>query len=673
MSYAPIALTIPQYDSETLSSWWLKAYEQGTVTPLSMATDATAGTLLAKCQLDSEGFPITAGAARFIPFINGDYDLWLFPTESEADFDDTTNAIQFADNLNADPSKNSVIPIGNVAALKLFEGEFDNQRASLQSYYDGIVGGDQELFWDAASTETANDVTIFQVTGVITGRWKSVSLDFKTSMQAGAKADGVTDDTTFIQAALNAVSNVKLSVGTSIITSNLDMNSNQVIEGFGHNSILKLGANVSVIEFDNVSNVTIHNFQIDGNKTTYTGLTNEGIYGVANGNSSTDIEISNMLINNMGGAGILILAQTLAHDDDIRIIDNVVKNTGTMGIHCQDYVDNTLIARNHVEDFALDLADRPGITTGRTAVNHRVIDNRVICNPAALGVSTHCISMDNCNDFVCANNLVSGSIGYGIEIGGGQDGTVTGNKITSSTRAGIGIGSSNQDNQNVSVTGNTITDGTAQGIWMAKAGGTLVSGITLTGNTIKNNAQSGIEVGDTCEDITIIGNKISESGLSGIFVYTSDDLIIHGNKIKDNNTDLNVAHAGVRIANLVSETDMLIDGNRVTGSGITDYSINKPVINNGLAKIAAETFPLATTNPSIANGRTFKTADLTALTAFTGSVGDGDSFKILALHAATLVNGGTLKTSTGANKAMTVNVVYEFTSIGGIWYETATA
>jgi hypothetical protein len=104
MAYAPIALVLPQYDDLSLANWWLKAYEQGTTTPLAMATDATGGTTAAKFQVDSEGFFITAGNARLIPFIDGQYDLWLFPTAAEADANDTTNAIQFADNLNSDPS-----------------------------------------------------------------------------------------------------------------------------------------------------------------------------------------------------------------------------------------------------------------------------------------------------------------------------------------------------------------------------------------------------------------------------------------------------------------------------------------------------------------------------------------------------------------------------------------
>jgi hypothetical protein len=93
----------------------MKAYEQGTTTPLSMATDATGATTLVKAELDIQGFPITAGSVRFIPFINGDYDLWLFPTEAEADANDTTSAIQLADNLNADASSGLVISSYTVA------------------------------------------------------------------------------------------------------------------------------------------------------------------------------------------------------------------------------------------------------------------------------------------------------------------------------------------------------------------------------------------------------------------------------------------------------------------------------------------------------------------------------------------------------------------------------
>lgn len=89
---------------EDYPGYWLKFYSQGTTTPISMATDATGGTLLAKAEVSSGGvvpigFIKTAGDAIFIPYLNEDYDGFLFPTEAEADANDFANTIQIANNV----------------------------------------------------------------------------------------------------------------------------------------------------------------------------------------------------------------------------------------------------------------------------------------------------------------------------------------------------------------------------------------------------------------------------------------------------------------------------------------------------------------------------------------------------------------------------------------------
>lgn len=99
MAYAPIAFTAPEYDRNLYKNYWLKAYEQGTTTPKVMATDSSGATTVAKFELNAQGFPVTSGGAIVIPYIDGAYDLWLFPTEAEADANDTTNALLLADNV----------------------------------------------------------------------------------------------------------------------------------------------------------------------------------------------------------------------------------------------------------------------------------------------------------------------------------------------------------------------------------------------------------------------------------------------------------------------------------------------------------------------------------------------------------------------------------------------
>ena len=97
MAYSPIAFTAPNY--RDYKNEWIKAYEPGTTTPKNMATDSTLATFIAKAQLNQDGFIVSAGGALIIPYIDGAYDLWLFPTEAEADANNTSNALRLADNI----------------------------------------------------------------------------------------------------------------------------------------------------------------------------------------------------------------------------------------------------------------------------------------------------------------------------------------------------------------------------------------------------------------------------------------------------------------------------------------------------------------------------------------------------------------------------------------------
>ena len=75
----------------------------------------------------------------------------------------------YADNIGAE----RVTHVATVAALKA--DPTLPARSGGVAYLDGyfVKGfGASELDWDAASTQTANDITIFQITGVATGRWR---------------------------------------------------------------------------------------------------------------------------------------------------------------------------------------------------------------------------------------------------------------------------------------------------------------------------------------------------------------------------------------------------------------------------------------------------------------------------------------------------------------------
>ena len=103
MALAPISQISNPFES--YPSYWLKGYAQGTTTPILMSTDSSGLTTVAKAEISAGGIvPIgfikTAGNVIFIPYFDEAYDLWLFPTEAEADANDTSNAIQVADDMS---------------------------------------------------------------------------------------------------------------------------------------------------------------------------------------------------------------------------------------------------------------------------------------------------------------------------------------------------------------------------------------------------------------------------------------------------------------------------------------------------------------------------------------------------------------------------------------------
>lgn len=84
-------------------------------------------------------------------------------------------------------------------------GRFDGEQVNLLGYFAGGQGiGGGPLYWDAASTEVADNGTIFQVTGTFTGRWKRKIDSIVYLEWFGILGDGVTTEDAKIRAAIAA-------------------------------------------------------------------------------------------------------------------------------------------------------------------------------------------------------------------------------------------------------------------------------------------------------------------------------------------------------------------------------------------------------------------------------------------------------------------------------------
>ena len=87
----------------------------------------------------------------------------------------------------------------NIATLRTIKGIRQGSVIHLQGYYIEGDGGAQNLYWDSLNVSADNGGTIFQVTGVSTGRWKSVNTNNINALTWGLSNNGITDNLTLMQ------------------------------------------------------------------------------------------------------------------------------------------------------------------------------------------------------------------------------------------------------------------------------------------------------------------------------------------------------------------------------------------------------------------------------------------------------------------------------------------
>lgn len=100
MARRPISGLLPQFAKNaggaSASGYWLKLYEPNTTTHIPMYTLQSGGSTLVKCVLNSRGETISNvldDDSTFIPYVDEDFDAYLFFTAADADANNTTNAI----------------------------------------------------------------------------------------------------------------------------------------------------------------------------------------------------------------------------------------------------------------------------------------------------------------------------------------------------------------------------------------------------------------------------------------------------------------------------------------------------------------------------------------------------------------------------------------------------
>lgn len=157
MAYEPVSNTVPQYaasGSALAGAYYLKGYQSGTTTPLAMGIDRTPTSTLAKCALNSLGYPISNSSDEttvFIPHFNAEYKLVLYPSSTAADANDFASAIWVLDELGSSqvfPSTTATV--ASMVALDLAIGAV----VTTTGYYAANDGGHGSYVVVAGGTGT---------------------------------------------------------------------------------------------------------------------------------------------------------------------------------------------------------------------------------------------------------------------------------------------------------------------------------------------------------------------------------------------------------------------------------------------------------------------------------------------------------------------------------------
>jgi len=131
MAFKQTSAIPAQYDIHP--GFWLAFETAGTSITIKMATDSTGGTQLSRAEVDSEGYFVTVANARFIPHIDRNYKVSLYPTEADAIA--KTNSEWTIDNLEAiNASADQIFDSVATALLADLSGV---DRVETASYYAG--------------------------------------------------------------------------------------------------------------------------------------------------------------------------------------------------------------------------------------------------------------------------------------------------------------------------------------------------------------------------------------------------------------------------------------------------------------------------------------------------------------------------------------------------------
>ena len=173
-----------------LAGGLMYTYKAGTTDPATTYSNDTGTTNTNPIVLDSDG----------------QCDLFLDDAVSyRIILKNSAGVTQFDKDRIASLGSTQVQSFNSIAALRLRSGTTIANAAKTLGYYAAGDGGGNSFYWDSTSTATDNAGTVIKPTAVSgAGRWLATENRELNVLQFGATADGATNDTVAVNAAIQA-------------------------------------------------------------------------------------------------------------------------------------------------------------------------------------------------------------------------------------------------------------------------------------------------------------------------------------------------------------------------------------------------------------------------------------------------------------------------------------
>jgi hypothetical protein len=479
-----------------------------------MSTDSSGLTTVAKAEISAGGIvPIgfikTAGNVIFIPYFDEAYDLWLFPTEAEADANDTSNAIQVADNVDFLVNIGKAVTIESEAIEIVFDTVADmisgtlpggesitlavGQTVKTKGYLAEGDGGDNTYEIVAAATGTDDggsfiDLNVLQAKALFPKGIYNVR-------QWGAVGDGSTDDSAAINAAFvyanaNSVPFVDIT-GVHAIAAPIFRLSNVTVRCTGKiiiNADIPAASNSGAIICDNKTNSKWIGGAVDVTYASYDN--NVFLTQDSNGCLLRDVDILD------GGVDRYPLGPIRSRNNSrCRTLFCDISNV--QGIAMQSFNDN---------DCHTDFITTDGPTSTRTMIetnegdHNTYIGNDAYC-PTNTGVSA--LSFNDSNSVLLGCKTKGGA--FGVTVGDvapdeANYSVVLGNVIDEPDSVGLNV----QATQYAAIVGNTVKGGATGG-----QGTSGSNNCAYVGNVHAAPSSVGVRSG---EFWTVVGNVVDGDG-----------------------------------------------------------------------------------------------------------------------------------------------------------------